>query len=136
MHTIHWKECEDKKIEKFPYRGKMHEAIGTSVRWLSKHGDDGNGYPDYGLRFFTIQPGGQIPIHNHFYHQTMFILEGEFECWDFDPQTDEIKEKKICGPGTSVYIPSTEPHGMKNIGQEPATFLCCICNVYEQEEKI
>ena len=136
MHTIHWKECEDKKVEKFPYRGKMNDVIGTSIRWLSKHGDDGNGYPDYGLRFFTIQPGGQIPIHNHFYHQTMFILEGEFECWAFDPQSDEIKEKKVCPAGTSVYIPSMEPHGMKNIGQEPATFLCCICNVYDQEEKI
>lgn len=136
MHTIHWKECEDKKIEKFPYRGKMNEVVGTSIRWLSKHGDDGNGYPDYGLRFFTIQPGGQIPIHGHFYHQTMFILEGEFECWEFDPQSDEIKETKVCGAGTSIYIPSMAPHGMKNIGQEPATFLCCICNVYDHEDKI
>jgi quercetin dioxygenase-like cupin family protein len=136
MHTIHWKECEDKKIEKFPYRGKKNDVIGTSIRWLSKHGDDGTGYPDYGLRFFTIQPGGQIPIHNHFYHQTMFILEGEFECWAFDPQTDEMTEKAICGAGTSIYIPSTEPHGMKNVSDKPATFLCCICNVYDQEEKI
>ena len=136
MHTIHWKESEDKKIEKFPYRGKMNEVVGTSIRWLSKHGDDGNGYPDYGLRFFTIQQGGQIPIHSHFYHQTMFILEGEFECWAFDPETDELKEKQICPAGTSVYIPSMEPHGMKNVGQGLATFLCCICNVYDQEEKI
>ena len=136
MHVIHWKDCEDKKIEKFPYRGKMNDVVGTSVRWLSKYGDDGTGYPDYGLRFFTIQPGGQIPIHAHFYHQTMFIIEGEFECWEFDPQTDEVVETKICGPGTSIYVPSTAPHGMKNIGQEPATFLCCICNVYDQEEKI
>lgn len=134
MHIIRWQDCEDKKIEKFPHRGKMNEVIGTSVRWLSKYGDDGTGYPDYGLRLFTIQPGGQIPIHSHFYHQTMYILEGEFECWAFDPQTDEIKEKKNCGPGTSIYIPSTEPHGMKNIGQEPATFLCCICNVYDDEK--
>jgi quercetin dioxygenase-like cupin family protein len=84
----------------------------------SKHGDDGQGYPEYGLRFFTIQPGGQIPIHNHFYHQTMFILSGDFECWDFDPETDEIKEKFICGPGTAVYISSLAPHGMKNIGTQ------------------
>ena len=136
MQTMHWQECEDKKIEKFPYRGKMRDVIGTSVRWLSKHGDDGNGYPDYGLRLFTIQPGGQIPIHNHFYHQTMYILQGEFECWEFDPQSDEITEQKICGPGTSVYIPSMAPHGMKNLSDTPSTFLCCICNVYEQEEKI
>jgi quercetin dioxygenase-like cupin family protein len=135
MQVVHWQDCEDKKIEQFPYRDKINEVIGTSVRWLSKHGDDGHGYPEYGLRFFTIQPGGQIPIHNHFYHQTMFIVSGEFECWDFDPETDEIKEKFICGPGTSVYIPSLAPHGMKNIGDRAGTFLCCIANIYEDQEE-
>jgi quercetin dioxygenase-like cupin family protein len=131
MDVIHWKDCEDKQIAKFPYRGEQLDVIGTSIRWLSKHGDDGHGYPEYGLRFFTIQPGGQIPIHNHFYHQTMFILSGEFECWQFDPQTDEQKQKFTCGAGASIYVPSMEPHGMKNVGAEPGTFLCCICNVYE-----
>ena len=46
MHVIHWKDCEDKKIDKFPYRGQVHDVVGTSVRWLSKYGDDGTGYPD------------------------------------------------------------------------------------------
>ena len=136
MHIVSWKECEDKKIDKFPYRGKLMEVVGTSVRWLSKFGDDGQGYPEYGLRFFTIQPGGYIPIHSHFYHQTMYILEGEFECWEFDPKTDELKFKKKCGPGSSIYIPSLEPHGMKNTSEQPSTFLCCICNVYEKDESL
>ena len=60
METVHWSDCEDVKIDKFPYRGGMNDVIGTSIRWLSKHGDDGHGYPEYGLRYFTIQPGGQI----------------------------------------------------------------------------
>jgi quercetin dioxygenase-like cupin family protein len=134
MEIIHWKDCDDKKIEKFPYRGDMQDVIGTSVRWLSNYGDDGHGFPDYGLRLFTIQPGGRIPIHNHFYHQTMYIVSGEFECWEFDPETDEQIEKSICGPGTSIYIPSMTPHGMKNTSSGPSTFLCCICNVYEKED--
>ena len=136
MEIVKWQDREDKKIDKFPYRGEMHDVIGTSIRWLSQHGDDGNGYPEYGLRFFTIQPGGQIPIHNHFYHQTMYVLSGEFECWSFDSETDEQIKKKICEPGTAIYIPSMEPHGMKNVGEAPATFLCCICNVYEDKETI
>ena len=93
MKVTNWKDCEDVKIKKFPYKSKQMDVIGTSIRWLSKHGDDGNNYSEYGLRFFTIQPGGQIPIHNHFYHQTMYILIGQFECWLFDPKTDEILEK-------------------------------------------
>ena len=134
MEIIHWKDCDDKKIEKFPYRGDMQDVIGTSVRWLSNYGDDGHGYPEYGLRLFTIQPGGRIPVHNHFYHQTMYIVSGEFECWEFDPETDEQIQKSICGPGTSIYIPSMTPHGMKNTSSGPSTFLCCICNVYEKED--
>ena len=134
MEIVKWQACEDKKIDTFPYRGEMHEVIGTSIRWLSQHGNDGNDYPEYALRFFTIQPGGQIPIHNHFYHQTMYILSGEFECWEFDPETDALKKKAICGPGTSIYIPSMQPHGMKNTSDGPATFLCCICNVYDNED--
>ena len=133
MEISHWKDCEDKKIDKFPYKGEKLDVSGTSVRWLSKNGDDGHGYPEYGLRFFTIQPGGQIPIHNHFYHQTMYILDGEFECWSFDPDTDKMSRKMICGSGSSIYVPSMEPHGMRNITDKPAHFLCCICNVYHDE---
>ena len=49
-------------------------------------------------------------------------------------QRDEMVEKVICGPGDSIYIPSMEPHGMKNASKtEPGTFLCCICNVYEDK---
>ena len=95
MEVVHWNDCEDKQIDKFPYKGNKLDVIGTSIRWLSQHGDDGNGIPDYGLRFFTIQPGGQIPIHNHFYHQTMYILSGQFECYQYDPQSDEVVKKVV-----------------------------------------
>jgi len=134
MKVMHWKDCEDKKIDKFTYKGEMLDVIGTSVRWLSRYGDDGQGYPEYGLRFFTIQSDGQIPTHNHFYHQTMYILDGEFECWAFDQDSNEMTLKQICGPGSSIFVPSMEPHGMKNVSSEPGHFLCCICNVYDDEE--
>ena len=134
MDIVNYIDCEDVRIDKFPYKGKEKDVVGTSIRWLSKHGDDGSGYPEYGLRFFTIQPGGHIPIHNHFYHQTMYILSGEFECWEFYLRTDKINKKVICGPGTSIFIPSMQPHGMKNTTNEPSTFLCCICNIYDEEE--
>lgn len=133
MIVKNYKDCEDIRIEKFPFKGKMLPVKGTSVRWLSKCGDDGNGNPEYGLRYFTIQPGGEIPIHSHFYHQTMYILSGEFECWEFDPDTEEIAETCTVAPHSFVYIDSMVPHGMKNISSEPAAFLCCIANVYENE---
>jgi quercetin dioxygenase-like cupin family protein len=134
MEIVNGSECEDVKIEKFPYRGKPYDVKGISVRWLSRAGDDGTGYPEYGLRLFTAQPGGEIPIHNHFYIQTMYILSGRFECFQFGPETDRVVKKRICGPGDAIYIPSLEPHGMRNLSDtETGTFLCCICNVYEKE---
>lgn len=136
MKIVHWKDVEDVKMESFPYRGVKRPIIGTSIRWLSQHGDDGTGFPEYGLRLFTIQPGGHIPIHQHFYHQTMFIVSGRFECWRFDPDTEEIIFRQEVGPGSSIYIPSMEPHGMKNISDEAGTFTCCICNVYDEEKTI
>ena len=134
MEILNWKDSVDVKVEKIPYKNKMSDVSGISVRWLSKFGEDDSGRPEYGLRLFTAQPGGEIPIHNHFYIQTMYILSGQFECWSFDPQTSELVEKKICGPGDVIYVPSMEPHGMRNVSEsDPATFLCCICNVYEDQ---
>jgi len=134
MDVLNFKDCEDVVIDKFPFKGQMRDVKGTSVKWLSQFGDDGNGYPEYGLRLFTVQPEGSIPIHNHFYHQTMYIVSGQFECYQYDADTDEVVKKVTCGPGDSIYLPSLEPHGMKNLSDtDPATFLCCICNVYEEE---
>jgi quercetin dioxygenase-like cupin family protein len=134
MEVLKSKDIEDMKVENIPYRGKLYDVKGISVRWLSKTGKNKDGQPEYGLRFFTAQPGGEIPIHNHFYVQTMYILSGQFECWRFDPETHDMVEKVICGPGESIYVPSMEPHGMRNLSKtEQATFLCCICNVYEDK---
>jgi quercetin dioxygenase-like cupin family protein len=127
-------EVEKVQVGSIDYKGKELPVEGVTVQWVSKAGQDSSGAPAYGLRVFTIAPGGQIPIHNHFYVQTMYILTGQFECWQFDADTDEITDRKICGPGDVVYLASMEPHGMRNISDtEEGTFLCCICNVETDE---
>ncbi|MEW5724057.1 MAG: cupin domain-containing protein, partial [Thermodesulfobacteriota bacterium] len=80
------------------------------------------------------EPEGEIPIHNHFYLQTMYILTGRFECFQYDPETERPVKSVVCGPGDTVFIPSLEPHGMRNLSEtEPASFLCCICALGEGE---
>lgn len=134
MKVLHHSEVEEVKVERVQYKGKTLPVTEVGIRWLSKTGVDPQGQPEYGLRFFTVGPGGVIPVHNHFYVQTIFILSGRFECRQFDPETDRIIEKRICGPGEIVYCPPMEPHGMANISStEEGTFLCCICNVYEDK---
>ncbi len=131
MITLNKNDCENKRIESLNYKGETLPVKGVSVRWLSETGKGKDGQPEYGLRFFTVDPGGEIPKHNHFYIQTMYIVSGQFECFEFDPETDEITDRKIVGPGDAVYVPSMELHGMVNLSAtEEGTFLCCICNLY------
>ena len=77
MEVVNWKNVGDLKVEGIPYKDKMQPVKGISIRWLSKAGKDKDGKPEYGLRFFTGQPGAEIPIHNHFYAQTMYIMSGQ-----------------------------------------------------------
>lgn len=129
MIAMNTNEVEEVKVGSVPYKGRVSEAKDVSVRWLSKVGRDSEGSPAYGLRLFTVGPAGEIPIHNHAYVQTMYIVSGEFECWEMDPDTDQIL-KKVCGPGDMVYVPSLEPHGMRNLSSsQPGQFLCCICTL-------
>jgi len=126
------RDMKKSKIETFPYRGKPYEVKNVWVQWLSQAGPKDS--PEYGLRFFTIGPGGEIPIHNHFYVQTMYILSGRLSVVAHRPETDEKVEEKIMGPNDFVFVPSMEPHSMRNLSDtEDATFLCCIANVYEDE---
>ena len=134
MKVLNWKDIDEVKVEKIPYRGKLKDVKGISIRWLSKTGKDKDGQPEYGLRFFTAEPGAEIPIHNHFYVQTMYIISGHMTVYSYDVKTDEQTAEQSVGPNDAIFIPSMEPHSMKNASEtEGATFLCCIANVYEDE---
>ncbi len=132
MIVMNARETKKNKIETYPYRGKPYAVKDVWIQWLSQAGPKDS--PEYGLRFFTIGPGGEIPIHNHFYIQTMYILSGRLSVVAHDPKTDEKVEERIMGPGDFVFVPSLDPHSMRNLSEtEAATFPCCIANVYEDE---
>jgi len=116
-------------VDSLDYRGRTRPVTGVKIRWLSQQSRDAGGPPAYGLRLFEVGPGGEIPIHHHDYVQTMYILSGEFECWQFDPDTDEPVTTAVCRAGDTVFIPGWEPHGMRNLSSsDAATFVCCICS--------
>ena len=132
MNVLNVHDKKEQKIETYPYKGKPLQVKNVWIRWLSQAGPDGA--PEYGLRFFTIGPEGEIPIHNHQYYQTMYILSGRLSVTSYDLKTDQKVEEKIMGPDDFVFIPSMEPHSMRNISdREKVTFLCCIANVYEED---
>jgi len=125
-------DVKDTKIESYPYKNEPYPVKDTWIRWLSQAGPEGA--PEYGLRLFTVGPKGSIPIHNHLYYQTMYILTGHLSITSHDPETDEPLETKQMGPHDFVFIPTMEPHSMVNLSEtETSTFLCCIANVFEED---
>lgn len=132
MIVMSTREVRKNKIETYPYKGKPYAVKDVWIQWLSQAGPKDS--PEYGLRFFTVGPGGKIPIHNHFYMQTMYILSGRLSVVAYDSKTDEKVEERIMEPGDFVFVSSLDPHSMCNLSEtEDATFLCCIANVYEDE---
>jgi quercetin dioxygenase-like cupin family protein len=126
------KDAKEQKLETYNYKGNPYPMKEVYIRWLSMVGADGA--PEYGLRYFTLGPGGEIPIHNHLYHQTMYILTGLARCLQHDSVTGQIVGEKTVGPGDYVFVPTMEVHSMRNeSAQEAVTFLCCIANVYEKQ---
>jgi len=120
-----------KKVETIVYQGKTYDVKGVTIQWLSKAGPD-PASPAYGLRVFTIAPGGQIPNHDHFYVQTMYMLTGELIVFAHDREKGGILEERRIGAHDFVFVPSMEPHSMINPSDtQEAVFLCCIGNVYE-----
>jgi quercetin dioxygenase-like cupin family protein len=127
MIVMHAKDVEKAKIETYPYRDIPRTVTDVWIQWLSKAGPEGA--PEYGLRFFTVGPGGEVPIHNHFYCQTTYILTGKLVVYSYDAN-DSVTEERMMEPNDFVYIPTMESHSMKNPSKtEDCTFLCCIANV-------
>ena len=132
MRVFNVNAIEARKIESYPYKGIPYEVKGVTIQWLSKAGADKDS-PDYGLRFFAVKPGGEIPIHNHFYLQTMYMLSGQLTVFSHDPESDKKIKEETVGAHDVVFVPSMEPHSMINPSDsEDALFLCCIANVYEE----
>ena len=132
MDILSVNDKKETKIESFPYKGKPLKVTDVGIKWLSQAGASDS--PDYGLRFFRVGPAGEIPIHNHFYVQTMYILSGQLMVFSHDAKTDKPVKKQKVGPNDVIFVPSMEPHSMKNVSEsEEATFLCCIANVYEED---
>ena len=95
----------------------MANSIKTTIRWLITKED---GAKRYTTRRFEIQPGGKIGVHDHPEEHHIYILEGKGII--IDDKGDEIEGEN----GDVLYVPPNEPHGYRNDGPTPFTFLCVI----------
>ena len=89
---------------------------GVRLRWVISQK---TGAPRYAMRVFEVEPGGEIPLHHHWYEQEMYVLEGE------GTAGDEHGEQAV-GPGTVIYVPPDHPHRLRNTGSGTLRFICVI----------
>ena len=69
------------------------------------------------LRLFTIDVGGYTPLEKHAHEHEVFMLRGRALVLGGDKGV-------VVKPGDVLFIPSSEKHQFKNIGDEPVEFLC------------
>src|SRR5882724_7758072 len=73
----------------------------------------------------VIQQGGEQRIHSHRPEQVYFILEGSGLMTVGD-------ETQRVGPGDCVFIPSGQPHGLKNDGDVILRYFSAAASAYDR----
>lgn len=108
MKVFDWQDVEAKPVEGFP---------GVTIRWLISKED---GAPRFAMRVFDVQPGAEIPLHDHWYEQEMFILSGKGVASGPASGEHEISA------GSVLWVPPEETHSFRNDGDDVLRFICCV----------
>ncbi len=90
----------------------------ATVRWLIGPSDEA---PNFSMRRFELEPGGNTPLHVHPWEHEIYILEGEGSVRGGD-ETSRVR------PGDVILVPAEEQHGVFADAGGPLAFLCLIPN--------
>jgi len=105
-----YRNVEESKVD-------MCGADGVSIRWLI--GKNTKDAPFY-MRHFTVEVGGNTPLHTHNFEHEVYILEGEGEM-NTGEKTFPLK------PGSFLFVKKNEKHQFRNLSKDiPLKFLCMI----------
>ena len=77
--------------------------------------------PNFAMRKFTIEPGGDMPMHTNTVEHEQLVLVGSADVIIGD-QKFVVKKNDV------VFIPAGAPHCYKTIGDEAFEFLCLVPN--------
>lgn len=78
---------------------------------------DGN--PNYFVRYFRVEPGGNTSLDQHEHDHGVFIIHGQAEVTLGD-ETVELNPQDI------IYVPGDVVHQFRSIGSDPLGFLCIV----------
>ena len=117
------KDVEPIEVKEATYHGEKVPVTGCKIRWVVDPETGGDKYNhNFSFRYFVLEPGGEIPMHEHAYEEVVFMLEGAL-LFSTEEETVEVK------PGDAIYTYTFEPHALKNHTSSPAIFTCSIDNV-------
>ena len=107
--VVHFSDVERSRVEESGSKG-------TWVRWLISWE---HGAPNFAMRMFEVEPGGNTPLHSHGWEHEIFILEGEAKiiCGDEEHEARE---------GYAILIPPNVKHSIVNTGDRMLRLLCLI----------
>lgn len=78
-----------------------------------------DGVPNFELRKYIVEPGGEVGKHRNAIEHEQYILEGEYTIGIGETEYDVSR-------GDSVFIPAGTVHWYRNDRDEPATYLCVV----------
>ncbi len=92
---------------------------GTSklkVRWLITKDI---GAPNFAMRLFEMEKGGNSPLHAHPWEHEVFVLKGE------GVLVGANEERRFVA-GDAIFVAPGELHQFRNDGDVTLTFLCLV----------
>ena len=77
--------------------------------------------PNFAMRRFIIEPGGEMPNHTNTVEHEQLVLRGA-ALLGIGDKIYEVHKNDV------VFIPANMPHSYKTLGAEPFEFLCMVPN--------
>lgn len=85
--------------------------------------------PNFAMRRFIIEPGGEMPYHKNSVEHEQLVLNGKAEV-KIGNEIFEVKKDDV------VFIPAGVPHYYKTLGSEAFEFICVVPNKEDSIEII
>jgi quercetin dioxygenase-like cupin family protein len=110
MKKKHYTEVERIESKKEGFKGMQQRFLWTKA-------DD---CPNFAMRLMEFEPHGYTSYHAHLEEHQFYFLEGEPAFIDAEGNETRLKI------GDTVYVPSDEPHQIKNVGDTVMRMICMI----------
>jgi len=79
----------------------------------------GDGAPNFAMRLFDVEPGGQTPHHQHNYEHEIMVLEGQGVAMSGDTPHP-------VSAGDVLFVPANQMHQFRNTGDTTFRFMCMV----------